>query len=153
MLVPTADEELAKKPGSDFLNVRAQFIISLNTSYKTEQEVINALNFIEKLGTEENYQKVIEIFNGVFKKKFKEIDPSYSQWFQDEKRKFVSNIEKAASSPISQETIPSDQIKGLKQGSLFTGDPLVKDQYLNENKPKKLVINERFKRLLRNIKK
>jgi sporulation protein YlmC with PRC-barrel domain len=153
LLVPTADEELAKKPGSDFLNVRAQFIISLNTSYRTEQEVINALNFIEKLGTEENYQKVIEIFNGVFKKKFKEIDPSYSQWFQDDKRKFISNIEKAASSPISQETIPSDQIKGLKQGSLFTGEPLVKDQYLNENKPKKLVINERFKRLLRNIKK
>lgn len=152
LAVETKNAELAAE---DFINVRLYFSVGINGSYDTEQQILNTLSFIEKAGSQKEYEEIIKISSEVFRKFFSSVrfpNPSLD-WMKkhnEEEQEIIASTEKAARTPNTSTIRASSN---NLQGSLFTGIPLDKDQYLPENKTKKLVINERFKRLLRNKKK
>jgi hypothetical protein len=141
------------KAGSDFLNVRMRFKIKIDSNLQTEQEIMNVLNFMDRIGSGEEYEKLLTLASNTFKEVFSSVDPMYSHYFQDAERKRIARIDKAASQPISTSTIPKPPSIDISRSPLFSGNPATQGQHMNENNKKKLVINERFKRLLRNIKK
>lgn len=147
----TITEDVQKAmQGADFFNVRLKLTVKINQYFRTEQEVINATNFIEKIGKEENYQKILEISQKVFNEqvmsRFKNQDSG--TLFGRNATRTSKAIEKSAQEPNQ----PNPQEREV-EGSLFSGNPMYKNQRLPENQNRKLVINERFRRLLRNIKK
>lgn len=143
------DVQNALVQGADFLNVRLKLTVKIDQNFRSEQEVINATNFIEKIGKEENYQKILEVAKKVFNEEV------MNQFKADGTESYLNRnavrtgkaIEKSAQEP--NQPLPQDR---EVEGPLFSGNPMYKDQRLPENKNRKLVINERFKRLLRNIK-
>lgn len=138
--------------GADYLNVRAKITAKISQNFRTEQEIINAINFIEKIGKEENYQKMIKICSDAVNKTVKEklsVQPGEVVSIYDRQRQRVAQgIEASVASPSEKQPLVPPA-----EGPLFSGNPMYKDQRLPENKTKRLVINERFKRLLRNTKK
>ncbi len=149
----------AELAAEDFINVRLYFSVPINGLYDTEQQILNTLSFIEKAGSQKEYEEIIKICSEVFRKAFNSVrfPKASSDWMKkhnEEEQEIIASTEKAARTPnTSTIRAPSSSINLPLQGSLFSGIPLGKDEYLPENKTKKLVINERFKRLLRNIKK
>ncbi len=141
------------KAGSDFLNVRMRFKVKIDGTVQTEQEITNVLNFMDKIGSGEEYEKLLTLASRTFKEVFNSVDPMYSYYFQDAERKRIARIDKAASQPVKTSTIPKPPSTDISRSPLFSGNPVSQNQHMNENNKKKLVINERFKRLLRNIKK
>ena len=147
------DDDVQKAlEGADYLNVRAKITVKISENFRTEQEIINATNFIEKIGKEENYQKMIKICSDAVNKTVKEklsVKPGELISYYDRQRERTAKaIEASVASPSEKQ--PQDR---EVEGPLFSGNPMYKDQRLPENKNRKLVINERFKRLLRNAKK
>jgi len=138
--------------GADYLNVRAKITAKISQNFTTEQQIINATNFIEKIGKEENYQKMIKICSDAVNKTVKEklsVQPGEVVSIYDRQRQRVAQgIQASVASPNEKQPLVPPA-----EGPLFSGNPMYKDQRLPENKTKRLVINERFKRLLRNIKK
>lgn len=89
----------------------------------------------------------------MFKEHFNKVDPMFSYYFQEEERKLIGGVNRAASQPVKTSTIPKPPSIDISRSPLFSGIPVTQGQHMNENNKKKLVINERFKRLLRNMKK
>jgi hypothetical protein len=130
------DKESVKNRNADFLNIRAIVSVAMDADMENLQEIVNAMNFIDVIGSQQNYQKVIDIISEEAKK---QVVFRYN---------FHGDLAKAGSEEIADEPMYSNT--NLGSSSLFTNEPMVKDQHMAENKTKKLVINERFKRLLRN---
>lgn len=147
------DVDAAKIKGSDFLNVRMKFNVKINSELKTEQEIMNVLNFMDRVGAGEGYEQLLDYANNTFIQHFNKVDPTFSNYFQEEERLAIARVNKAASQPIKTSTIPKSPGVDISRSPLFSGIPVSQGQHMNENNKKKLVINERFKRLLRNIKK
>jgi hypothetical protein len=147
------DDDVQKAlEGADYLNVRAKITVKISENFTTQQEIINATNFIEKIGKEENYQKMINICSDAVNKTVKEklsVQPGEPLSYYDrQKQRTAKAIEASVASPNEKQPQQREV-----EGPLFSGNPMYKDQRLPENKNRKLVINERFKRLLRNTKK
>jgi len=147
------DDDVQKAlEGADYLNVRAKITVKISENFTTQQEIINATNFIEKIGKEENYQKMIKICSDAVNKTVKEklsVQPGEAiSYYDRQKQRTAKAIEASVASPNEKQPQQREV-----EGPLFSGNPMYKDQRLPENKNRKLVINERFKRLLRNIKK
>ena len=144
------DVQNALVQGADFLNVRLKLTVKIDQNFRSEQEVINATNFIEKIGKEENYQKILEVAKKVFNEEvMNQFKPDGTESYLNRNAARTGKaIEKSALEP--NQPLPQDR---EVEGPLFSGNPMYKDQRLPENKNRRLVINERFKRLLRNIKK
>jgi hypothetical protein len=147
------DDDVQKAlEGADYLNVRAKITVKISENFTTQQEIINATNFIEKIGKEENYQKMIKICSDAVNKTVKEklsVQPGEAiSYYDRQKQRTAKAIEASVTSPNEKQPQQREV-----EGPLFSGNPMYKDQRLPENKNRKLVINERFKRLLRNIKK
>jgi hypothetical protein len=147
------DDDVQKAlEGADYLNVRAKITVKISENFTTQQEIINATNFIEKIGKEENYQKMIKICSDAVNKTVKEklsVQPGDAiSYYDRQKQRTAKAIEASVTSPNEKQPQQREV-----EGPLFSGNPMYKDQRLPENKNRKLVINERFKRLLRNIKK
>ena len=144
------DVQNALVQGADFLNVRLKLTVKIDQNFRSEQEVINATNFIEKIGKEENYQKILEITKKVFNEEvMNKFKPDGTESYLNRNAVRTGKaIEKSALEP--NQPLPQDR---EVEGPLFSGNPMYRDQRLPENKNRRLIINERFKRLLRNIKK
>jgi len=147
------DVDAAKIKGSDYLNVRMKFNVKINSELKTEQEIMNVLNFMDRVGAGEGYEQLLDYATNTFTQHFNKVDPTFSNYFQEEERLAIARVNKAASQPIKTSTIPKSPGVDISRSPLFSGIPVTQGQHMNENNKKKLVINERFKRLLRNIKK
>ena len=147
------DVEAAKIKGSDFLNVRMKFNIKIDSGLQSEQEIVNVLNFMDRVGVGEGYEQLLDLATDMFKEHFNKVDPMFSYYFQEEERKVIGGVNKAASQPVKTSTIPKPPSIDISRSPLFSGNPVSQNQHMNENNKKKLVINERFKRLLRNMKK
>jgi hypothetical protein len=147
------DDDVQKAlEGADYLNVRAKITVKISENFTTQQEIINATNFIEKIGKEENYQKMIKICSDAVNKTVKEklsVQPGEAiSYYDRQKQRTAKAIEASVASPNEKQPQQREV-----EGPLFSGNPMYKDQRLPENKNRKLVINERFKRLLRKTKK
>lgn len=147
------DVEAAKIKGSDFLNVRMKFNIKIDSGLQSEQEIVNVLNFMDRVGAGEGYEQLLDLATDMFKEHFNKVDPMFSYYFQEEERKLIGGVNRAASQPVKTSTIPKPPSIDISRSPLFSGIPVTQGQHMNENNKKKLVINERFKRLLRNMKK
>jgi hypothetical protein len=133
------------------LDVAMTIEFTIDHRQRTEQEVINTLNYMEKLGSPENYDKIVEIVSEHIREYINSIERQQTSW----EREMQSDINKSATEPIAdQPTRPKYGSTPIERSPLFSGEPQNPSAYLPENKQKKkLVINERFKRLLRNTKK
>ena len=134
------------------LDVAMTIEFTIDHRQRTEQEVINTLNYMEKLGSPENYDKIVEVVSEHIREYINSIERQQSSW----EREIQGDINKSAKEPIpDQPTRPKyGSAPPIEQSPLFGGTPEHPSAYLPENKQKKkLVINERFKRLLRNTKK
>jgi hypothetical protein len=147
------DVDAAKIKGSDYLNVRIKFNVKINSELKTEQEIMNVLNFMDRVGAGEGYEQLLDYATNTFTQHFNKVDPTFSNYFQEQERLAIARVNKAASQPIKTSTIPKSPGVDISRSPLFSGIPVTQGQHMNENNKKKLVINERFKRLLRNMKK
>jgi hypothetical protein len=133
------------------LDVAMTIEFTIDHRQRTEQEVINTLNYMEKLGSPENYDKIVEIVSEKIREYINSIERQQTSW----EREMQGDINKSATEPIAdQPTRPKYGSTPIERSPLFSGEPQNPSAYLPENKQKKkLVINERFKRLLRNTKK
>lgn len=147
--------------GADFLNVRLRLTVKIDQNFRSEQEIINATNFIEKIGKEENYQQILEIAKKVFNEQVMSQFKTESagtggiariDWGTNLLARNAARLSKAIEKSVKEPNKPPP-ISREVEGPLFSGNPMFKNQRLPENKNRKLVINERFKRLLRKNKK
>jgi len=135
-------------PKDKTVKVRVYFDITLDQQM-SENELIGAMNYMDIYGSEK-YDELMKILTDAFKETWKEIGDTIID--KDTQRYHAKMDTPEPSSANDYKPLES----GVKTGKLplYTMDSVQQPENKNESKQgKKLVINERFKRLLRNIKK
>jgi hypothetical protein len=135
-------------PKDKTVKIRVYFDITLDQQM-SENELIGAMNYMDIYGSEK-YDELMKILTDAFKETWKEIGDTIID--KDTQRYHAKMDTPEPSSANDYKPLES----GVKTGQLplYTMDSVEQPENKNESKQgKKLVINERFKRLLRNIKK
>jgi hypothetical protein len=115
----------------------------------SENELIGAMNYMDIYGSEK-YDELMKILTDAFKETWKELGETI---LDKETQRYHTKMD-------TPEPSSADDYKSLESGvktgklPLYTMDSVQQPENKNESKQgKKLIINERFKRLLRNMKK
>jgi hypothetical protein len=143
------DEDLISvAPKDKTVKVRVHFDIILDQEM-SENELIGAMNYMDIYGSEK-YDELMKILTDAFKETWKELGESI---LDKETQRYHTKMD-------TPEPSSADDYKPLESGvktgklPLYTMDSVQQPENKNESKQgKKLIINERFKRLLRNMKK
>ena len=135
-------------PKDKTVKIRVYFDITLDENM-SENELIGAMNYMDIYGSEK-YEELMEVLRTAFKETWKELGDTI---IDKDTQRYHAKMD-------TPEPSSADEYKSLEHGvkagklPLYTMDSVEQPENKNESKQgKKLVINERFKRLLRNIKK
>ncbi len=135
-------------PKDKTVKVRVYFDITLDQEM-SENELIGAMNYMDVYGSEK-HDELMEILRDAFKETWKELGETI---LDKETQRYHAKMD-------TPEPSSADEYKSLESGvktgklPLYTMDSVQQPENKNESKQgKKLIINERFKRLLRNMKK
>ena len=145
-IVLTAGEEntFQQARSTRQIEVKLLFDIHINAQMSSENEIMSAMNFMDIYGGEK-YDEIIKLATEAFKEAWKE--------FGFEIPRLISKLgEPKQKKPEDFNSLEA----GVKTGNLplYTMKSVEQPEDKNEAKQnKKLIINERFKRLLRNMKK
>ena len=145
-IVLTAGEEdtFQQARSTKQVEVKLLFDIHINAQMQSENEVMSAMNFMDIYGGEK-YDEIIELATEAFKEAWKEtgfeID-RYTAKLSQPKQKTPDDFS-SLEAGVKTGNLPLYTMKSVEQP----------EDKMEAKQNKKLVINERFKRILRNIKK
>ena len=145
-IVLTAGEEntFQQAQNTKQLEVKLLFDIHINSQMQSENEVMSAMNFMDIYGGEK-YNEIIELATEAFKEAWKqygfEID-RYTAKLSQPKQKTPDDFS-SLEAGVKTGNLPLYTMKSVEQP----------EDKMEAKQNKKLVINERFKRILRNMKK